>query len=78
MNSQKSYSNIVEEVIDFNQFLIETLKRERIKPVEYSYNVYHCPTCGECLEDGKNIYFYCPYCGQHLCWEKTFRNGFTN
>lgn len=64
-----SRNSFLEQLIDSNSFLNEILEKELVKPVEYNYNVYHCPTCGECLEDGKNIYFYCPYCGQHIIWK---------
>lgn len=62
------YNAFLEQLIDSNKFLNEILEKELVKPVEYSYNVYCCPTCKMYIEDGKGIYFYCPYCGQHLNW----------
>lgn len=79
MSDTKLSRNVfLEQLIDSNKFLNEILEKELAKLVEYSSNVYYCPTCKEYIEDGKGIYFYCPYCGQHLRWDKTFRNSSTN
>lgn len=63
-----SRNAFLERLIGSNNFLNEILEKALIKPVEYSYNVYSCPACGEYIEDGKGIYFYCPYCGQSITW----------
>ena len=62
------YNTFLEQLIDSNNFLNKILEKELVKSVEYSYNAHYCPTCNMFIEEGKGIYFYCPYCGQHLNW----------
>ena len=65
---------------NINQDILELLKEQEPKPLDYIDNPYtglsvaHCPSCGKFVEMFYNGFEegetrYCPWCGQAVKWQ---------
>lgn len=65
-NYPSSYNEPIDKLINHYDSILDILRKERLKEVGFSYDVFHCPTCLKMLEDKEKKFKYCPYCGQHI------------
>ena len=63
-------NNEIYEELDILNKLVETAIPKKAKPlfIPLPFMPYHCPCCGHLVNNKKELFNYCPNCGQKIDW----------